>query len=72
PLVHLMFANLKEWAKGTYHGLRPKHLQSYLDEYVFRSNRRHNRPSAFKTLLQLATSCQPVTYKMLIAPEAGG
>ncbi|HID07808.1 MAG TPA: IS1595 family transposase [Armatimonadetes bacterium] len=71
-LVHLMFANLKEWAKGTYHGLRPRHLQSYLDEYVFRSNRRHNRPSGFRTLLRIATGCDPVTYKMLIAPEAGG
>jgi len=70
PRVHLIFANLKEWAKGAYHGLRPKHLQSYLGEHVFRSNRRHGRVSGFRALLRIATGCQPVTCKMLIAQEA--
>jgi transposase-like protein len=28
------------WALGVYHGLRRKHLQTYLDEFVFRFNRR--------------------------------
>ena len=36
PWVHRVFSNLKRWALGVYHGLRPKHLQSYLDEFVFR------------------------------------
>ena len=35
-----IFSNLKVWALGVYHGLRRKHLQSYLDEFVFRFNRR--------------------------------
>ena len=64
PLVHLMFANLKKWAKGTYHGLRPKHLQSYLDEFVFRFNRRHNRHSGFRSLLKIAMLREPMTYQM--------
>jgi len=32
PWVHRIFSNLKVWALGVYHGLRRKHLQSYLDE----------------------------------------
>ena len=36
PWVHRIFSNLKVWALGVYHGLRRKHLQSYLDEFVFR------------------------------------
>lgn len=72
PLVHLLFSNLQTWAKGTYHGLRKKHLQSYLDEYVFRANRRHNRPSGFKTLLRLAMTLGPTTYDFLTAPEPTG
>jgi hypothetical protein len=40
PWVHRIFSNLKVWALGVYHGLRRKHLQSYLDEFVFRFNRR--------------------------------
>src|SRR5512144_3285078 len=30
PWAHRLFANLKRWALGVYHGLRRKHLQSYL------------------------------------------
>ena len=32
PWIHRVFSNLKTWALGVYHGLRRKHLQSYLDE----------------------------------------
>src|SRR4051794_22552646 len=51
PWVHRVFANAKRWALGVYHGLRPKHLQAYLDEFVFRFDRRRTpaarlRPSA--------------------------
>jgi len=72
PWVHRVFANLKRWALGVYHGLRPKHLQSYLDEFVFRFNRRRNRPAAFRSLLRIGAATKPITYKMLIAPETTG
>ncbi len=42
--VHRVFSNLKRWAKGVFHGFRQKHIQRYLDEFVFRWNRR--APSA--------------------------
>lgn len=70
PWVHRVFANLKTWALGVYHGLRRKHLQAYLDEFVFRFNRRRTRHAAFRTLLGLAATQKPMTYKMLIGPEA--
>jgi len=69
PWVHRAFSNLKTWALGVYHGLRRKHLQAYLDEFVFRFNRRRTRHAAFKTLLGIAVSTKPVTYKMLVQPE---
>ena len=72
PWVHRVFSNLKTWALGVYHGLRSKHLQSYLDEFVFRFNRRRTRHAAFKSLLGIATRTKPITYKMLIAPERSG
>ena len=40
PWAHRIFSNLKIWALGVYHGLRRRHLQTYLDEFVFRFNRR--------------------------------
>ena len=72
PWVHRVFSNLKTWALGVYHGLRAKHLQAYLDEFVFRFNRRRTRHAAFRSLLGLASNAKPVTYKMLITPELRG
>ena len=70
PWVHRVFANLKTWALGVYHGLRRRHLQAYLDEFAFRFNRRRSRHAAFRRLLSLSTKLQPITYNMLVAPEA--
>ena len=67
PWVHRVFANAKRWGLGVYHGLRQKHLQAYLDEFVFRFNRRRTPTAAFDRLLGLAASLQPVSYKMLIS-----
>ena len=72
PWIHRVFSNLKTWALGVYHGLRSKHLQSYLDEFVFRFNRRRTRQAAFRSLLGIGMRTKHITYKMLIAPETKG
>jgi transposase-like protein len=66
PWIHRVFANAKRWALGVYHGLRPDHLQAYLDEFVFRFNRRRTPAAAFERLLGLAVALQPAPYQMLI------
>jgi hypothetical protein len=66
PWVHRVFANAKRWALGVYHGLRPAHLQAYLDEFVFRFNRRRTPHAAFDRLLGLSLTLQPATYQMLV------
>jgi hypothetical protein len=68
--VHRFFSNLKVWMLGVYHGLRRQHVQSYLDEFVFRFNRGRARHAAFRSLLGIAAAHAPLSYKMLIAPEA--
>ena len=65
PRVHRIFSDLEVWALSVYHGLRRKHLQSYLDEFVFRFNRRRNRDAAFLSLLGIAAAHQPLTYGRL-------
>jgi hypothetical protein len=67
PWVHRVFANAKRWGLGVYHGLRRRHLQAYLDEFVFRFNRRHTPAAAFERLLGLAVGLQPTSYEMLIS-----
>ena len=62
PWVHRIFSNLKVWALGVYHGLRRRHLQSYLDEFLFRFNRRHTRHAAFRSLLGIVAGHPPISY----------
>src|SRR3954447_22649958 len=65
PWVHRVFANAKRWALGVYHGLRRQHLQTYLDEFVFRFDRRRTPHAAFDRLLGLSLTLEPATYQML-------
>ncbi len=60
--IHRVFALLKRWGLGTYHGLRRKHIDTYLNEFVFRYNRRFYRHVSFETLLGLATHGTPMSY----------
>ena len=72
PWIHRVFANAKRWALGVYHGLREKHLQAYLDEFVFRFNRRRTPQAAFSRLLGLAVTTGPHPYDALIASGSKG
>ena len=72
PRVHRMFSNLKTWLVGTHHGVGQQHLQHYLNEYVFRFNRRRTPMAAFQSLLGLASEHGPTTYNMLYDGERTG
>lgn len=65
PHVHRVFGNLKAWLGGTHHGVSPKHMQAYLNEFVFRFNRRRRPKEAFNALLGLAAQRRGPTYKKL-------
>ena len=62
PWIHRAFSLMKRWALGTYHGLRRKHVDTYLNEFVFRYNRRFYRHVSFDTLLGLAAHHEPASY----------
>ncbi|MDN6554893.1 MAG: IS1595 family transposase [Bifidobacterium mongoliense] len=69
PAIHRIFSLVKRLLEGTYQGGGSReHLQEYLDEYVFRFNRRHtrNRGLVFMRLLQRAVASGPVTYRALV------
>jgi transposase-like protein len=72
PRVHRVFSNLQTWLMGTHHGVGRKHLPHYLNEFVFRFNRRGTPMAAFQTLLGLSGQHTPTTYKMLYAGEPTG
>ena len=48
--LHTAISNMKSLINGTYHGVTKEHLQEYLDEFVFRFNRRNFREHLFERL----------------------
>jgi transposase-like protein len=69
PHVHMIVSLLKRWLLGTHQGaVREMHLQSYLDEYVFRFNRRKSasRGLLFYRLLECAMHVPPTTYRDIV------
>ncbi len=70
PMIHLVFSNLKTWLRGTHHGrIEPKHLQAYLNEYMFRFNRRFYPMTAFHSLLGVACRVPAPGYAQLYSGE---
>jgi hypothetical protein len=65
PLADLAIGNLQQWLIGTYHGVSHEQPQVYLDELVFRHNRRRLLMAAFQTLLGLGAAHKPTAYKKI-------
>lgn len=64
PGVHRVASLLKRWILGTHQGsVDPEHLQSYLEEFTFRFNRRTSRSRGlvFRRLLEQSVATGPVT-----------
>ena len=70
PWVHRVFANVKRWGTGVLHGFRKKYLGAYLNEFVFRWNRRYFYRSAFDSLLGIAVKVTPATLSDIRASAA--
>jgi transposase-like protein len=65
PLADRAIGNLQQWLVGTHHGVSREQLQVYLDEFVFRHNRRKTPMAAFQTLLGLGTGQKPTKYEKI-------
>ncbi len=73
PHIHRVFSNLKAWLIGTHHGVSSKHMQAYLNEFVFRYNRRANPMQSFMTLLGITSEVDAPEYEELysVGDEGG-
>jgi transposase-like protein len=63
PHVHTIISLLKRWILGTHQGaVSALHMEYYLDEFVFRFNRRRakNRGLLFYRLIEQAVQTEPV------------
>lgn len=69
PGVHRVASLVKRWLLGTHQGsVGEAHLQSYLNEFLFRFNRRRSRSRGlvFFRVLELAVAHDPVRYRDLV------
>jgi len=69
PNVHRIASLLKRWLLGTHQNYISKnHLQYYLDEFVFRHNRRKSKSRGllFYTLIKQAILNEPIEYNKVI------
>lgn len=69
PGVHRAASLLKRWLLGTHQGgVEADHLAAYLDEFVFRFNRRRSeaRGLLFRRLIEQGVSAPPVPYRQLV------
>ena len=72
PGVHRVASLCKRWLLGTHQGsVDAAHLPAYLNEFVFRFNRRRaaSRGMVFYRVLQLAAGDEPVRYVDLLASK---
>jgi transposase-like protein len=70
PAVHRVASLCKRWLLGTHQGsVDEAHLPAYLNEFVFRFNRRRSRSRGmvFYRVMELAAGHHPVRYRDLLA-----
>lgn len=60
--LHTIVSNAKSFIRGTFHGLDKKHLQSYLDEFCYRFNRRRIESQLFSRLACAVMAAQPLRF----------
>ena len=70
PWIHRVFANLKRMGLGVFHGFRRKYLNAYLNEFVFRWNRRRSYRSTFDRLIGIGLAVGLATRADILATRA--
>jgi hypothetical protein len=67
--LHTVISNFKSFMDGTYHGLSKNHIQSYLDEFCYRFNRRRDPLGLFDRLAFAVMEGRHLTWNDLVAPR---
>jgi transposase-like protein len=67
PWSHTIFSNLKGWLRGTFHGVSPKYLSRYLDEFTYRYNHRSREHELADLVLGRLLGHGPMPFHQLEA-----
>lgn len=64
-----LFAEANKWINETFHGLGPRYLQAYLNEFCYRFNLKRQAMQIFEKLTKICMACKTVTYANLIGKK---
>lgn len=73
PRIGIVTSLLKRWLLGTHQGrMDVKHMDSYLEEFVFRFNRRtsNSRGLLFQRIIENSFKTEPVTYQKITSRKS--
>lgn len=62
PWVHRLMGNIKAKLGGVYHGVSPKYVDRYIDEYLYRFNRRWWGKQLQTRMITACLESGPITY----------
>lgn len=65
PELHILIMNIKSWLRGIHHKCDYVYMQKYLDEFMFRFNRRSSGNSIFSSLLKRFVKHKPWPLKRI-------
>jgi transposase-like protein len=65
----LLFREADKWINDTFHGLGPRHLQAYLNEFCYRLNLKLRKAHIFERLARLCAGSRAITYTALTKAE---
>jgi len=63
--IHRQIMQFKNWLVGIHHKWSKQHLHAYLDEYVFRFNRRNARKNIFNSIISKMMNQIPHPYPVI-------
>jgi hypothetical protein len=63
-----VWRTVNKWLFITFHGIGPKHLQAYFDEFCLRLNLTLDNQATFPSLAAICAGWPAVTYRLLVHP----
>lgn len=64
-MLYIQISNFKNWLRGVHSWCNREYLQKYIDEYLFRFNRMHNRGSILDGIIERCMAHELLTFEQI-------
>ena len=69
PQIHIIIHQIKSWLRTIHSWVHPEHIDSYLDEFVFRINRSIYKNTIFNKVMERVVNSKHLTYNDIIVAK---